>query len=128
MRVSDMSENNATVEESGETTKRIGRAAGTPNKATSKAREAISLVAEGMAPKFTDWLTQVAEGVRREPTKKEVEEGKEGPFWLIKPNPDAAANTYLRAIEYHIPKLARTEVDHSGSVTVNHEQWIDGLK
>ena len=82
-----------------ETTKRkppaagMGRIKGVPNKTTQNVREMIAMVAEQNAPKFAEWLERVAEGDAK-----------------TKPDPGRAAELYLKAIEYHIPKLARTEV------------------
>ena len=70
-----------------------GRPKGSPNRATADVRAAIATFAEGNAHKLQEWLDRVAEG-------------SEG----IRPDPAKAADLYLRAIEYHIPKLARTEV------------------
>jgi hypothetical protein len=70
-----------------------GRPKGSPNRATADVRAAIATFAEGNAHKLQEWLDRVAEGSGG-----------------IKPDPAKAADLYLRAIEYHIPKLARTEV------------------
>ncbi len=70
-----------------------GRPKGSVNRATADVRAAIAVFAEGNAHKLQDWLDRVAEG----------SEGN-------RPDPAKAADLYLRAIEYHIPKLARTEV------------------
>jgi hypothetical protein len=70
-----------------------GRPKGSPNRATADVRAAIAAFAEGNAHKLQDWLDRVAEGSGG-----------------VKPDPAKAADLYLRAIEYHIPKLARTEV------------------
>lgn len=70
-----------------------GRPKGSPNRATAAVREAIAVFAEGNAHKLQEWLDDVAMGVGGN-----------------KPDPAKAADLYLRAIEYHIPKLARTEV------------------
>ena len=72
----------------------MGRIKGVPNKTTQNVREMIAMVAEENAPKFAEWLNTVAMG-----------DGDK-----VKPDPAKAADLYLRAIEYHIPKLARTEV------------------
>ena len=72
----------------------MGRRKGSVNRATQSVREMISMVAEQNAPKFAEWLQTVALG-----------DGKQ-----VKPDPGKAAELYLKAIEYHIPKLARTEV------------------
>jgi hypothetical protein len=71
-----------------------GRPPGFPNKTTRDVREAIRRVAEDNAENFAEWLKTVAIG-----------DGKS-----VKPDPAKAADLYLKAIEYHIPKLARTEV------------------
>jgi hypothetical protein len=65
----------------------MGRAKGVPNKSTAAVRDAIAKMAELNAPRFAMWLDQVAQK-----------------------SPEKACDIYLRAIEYHIPKLARTEV------------------
>lgn len=65
----------------------MGRPPGVPNKATSAVREAIARMAEENSENFIGWLNQVAAS-----------------------NPEKACDIYLKAIEYHIPKLARTEV------------------
>lgn len=72
----------------------MGRPKGSLNKATQNVREMIAQVAEQNAPKFAQWLETVALG-----------DGDK-----VKPDPGKAAELYLKAIEYHIPKLARTEV------------------
>ena len=70
-----------------------GRPKGSPNRATADVRAAIATFAEGNAHKLQEWLDRIAEG----------SDGN-------RPDPAKAADLYLRAIEYHIPKLARTEV------------------
>lgn len=82
-----------------------GRPKGSVNKATATAREAIALVADGMAPEFEKWLGKIAEG-----TPKELDKDGNPKTWLVKPDPRGAAEVYLKAIEYHIPKLSRAEV------------------
>ena len=70
-----------------------GRPKGSPNKATAEVRAAIATFAENNAHKLEEWLNAVAEGGN----------GRA-------PDPAKAADLFLKAIEYHIPKLARTEV------------------
>jgi hypothetical protein len=72
-----------------------GSRKGIPNKATSEARKAIADFVEGNAHKLTAWLTAVAEG--------DAEHD-------LKPNPAKAFELFQSVIEYHIPKLARTEL------------------
>lgn len=81
-----------------------GRVKGVPNNSTKDTRAAIALIAEEKAPQFKRWLERTANGIR-EPKKKGEKSG-----WLVKPDPGRAAQIYLSAIEYHIPKLARTEI------------------
>lgn len=68
-----------------------GRPKGLENRATKDVRAMIAKVAEQCAPKFIGWLDEAA---AKDPAK--------------------AADLYLKAIEYHIPKLARTELTGAG--------------
>lgn len=63
-----------------------------PNKATAAAREAIARLVDGNAGRMQEWLDQIAE--------------TEGPL--------AAWKCMTDVIEYHIPKLARTELTGEG--------------
>jgi hypothetical protein len=72
-----------------------GRTVGTPNKVTAQAREAIALFVDDNAPKLAEWLNKVAEG---------------DPLHDVKPNPAKAFELFQSVIEYHVPKLARTEL------------------
>lgn len=86
-----------------------GRAKGTTNKATARCREVISLIADDMAADFKAWLFLTASG-------DEVRG--------LKPDPKGAADLYLKAIEYHIPKLSRVE-GHLAVEEKTHEQWLN---
>ena len=88
----------------------MGRPKGSLNKATQNVREMIAQVAEQNAPKFAQWLETVALG-----------DGDK-----VKPDPGKAAELYLKAIEYHIPKLARTEVSGTdGGPIETVIKWAD---
>ncbi len=63
-----------------------GRPAGVPNKATMQAREAISAFVDGNAHRLVEWLDRIAED-----------------------SPKDAFQCFQSVIEYHIPKLARSE-------------------
>ena len=75
-----------------------GRQAGTPNKSTQAAREAIAAFVDGNADRLQGWLDQIAE-----------EKG-----------PQAAFDCFSTLLEYHVPKLARQEItgENNGPVKV----------
>jgi len=87
-----------------------GRAAGTPNKATNDARQAISSFVDGNAHRLTEWLDQVANGVK---VVELTDDGEPMEKYVVPPNPAKAFDMFQSVVEYHIPKLARME--HSGS-------------
>ena len=91
---------------------RAGRPAGVPNKATSQAREAIARFVDGNAPSMQKWLEQVAEGVKNDENK-----------YIVLPNPEKAFGMLQSVMEYHLPKLARTEhsSDEDQPVKIIHE-------
>lgn len=64
-----------------------GRPAGTPNKATAQAREAIAAFVEGNVERLNGWLDAIANE-----------------------SPKQAFDCFMNVVEYHIPKLARSEV------------------
>jgi hypothetical protein len=84
-----------------------GRPKGLRNKATINAREAIARFVDGNAHRCQEWLDQIAE--------------KEGPM--------AAFRCFNDMIEYHVPKLARTEITGAGGepIMVNFDQSDAGL-
>lgn len=64
-----------------------GRKKGTPNRVTKDVREAIARLAESTVDQVAVWLKAVA---AEDPAK--------------------ALDLWLKMIEYHVPKLARTEM------------------
>jgi hypothetical protein len=82
-----------------------GRPAGVPNKATQDVREAIARFAEGNVENLNLWIGQVAAN-----------------------DPGRALDLYLKAIEYHIPKLARTEVTGEGGGPVEGRVVFEYVK
>lgn len=64
-----------------------GRTKGVPNKATLAAREAIGKFVDGNAHRLQDWLDKVAAK-----------------------DPEKAFSLFQSVIEYHVPKLARSEI------------------
>lgn len=87
-----------------------GRVAGTPNKATATAREAIARFVDGNTDKMQGWLEQVANGVYDE------NEGK----YVVLPNPEKAFQMLQSVVEYHVPKLARQELVGDETKPVRH--------
>lgn len=65
-----------------------GRAKGTPNRATLLARTAIAKFVDGNAHRLQAWLDEIAE-----------EEGAKTAF-----------QCFMEVVEYHVPKLNRTEL------------------
>lgn len=66
-----------------------GRAKGTPNKTTLDVRAAIAVFASENVGKMGEWLNEIEDPAKR-------------------------LDLYLRAIEYHIPKLSRAELTGEG--------------
>ena len=75
-----------------------GRTKGVPNKATRNAREAIARLVDENSERMQEWLDRIAE--------------EEGPL--------RAWQCMTDVIEYHIPKLARTEVTGKDGGEVQH--------
>lgn len=74
-----------------------GRKKGVQNKSTVKAREAIAMFVDNNSHRLEEWLDEVAVD-----------------------NPAEAFRLFQSVIEYHVPKLARTEnqlLDSSGNPT-----------
>lgn len=84
-----------------------GRPKGSPNKATTQAREAIALFVEGNVDRLNGWLDAIAED-----------------------SPKDAFDRFMAVVEYHVPKLSRAEqqqLDKDGNkadagfnININH--------
>jgi hypothetical protein len=94
--------------------KGAGRPPGSPNKATKQARDAIALFVDGNAHRLTGWLDDVANGVKDD-------EGN----YVTPPNPAKAFDMFQSVVEYHIPKLARTELDANVTANVDADVHIN---
>jgi hypothetical protein len=86
--------------------KGAGRPAGSPNKATKEARQAIGAFVDGNAHRLTEWLDQVAAGVK---VIEQDDDGNTVEKYIVPPNPAKAFDMFQSVVEYHVPKLARTE-------------------
>jgi hypothetical protein len=87
--------------------KGAGRPAGSPNKATQEARQAIGAFVDGNAHRLTEWLDKVAEGVK---VIEQDDQGNPIEKFVVPPNPAKAFDMFQSVVEYHVPKLARTEL------------------
>jgi hypothetical protein len=86
----------------------MARPKGSPNKATANAREAIAKLVEGNVGRLEGWLDEIAADERH------------GPL--------AAYRCFMDVIEYHIPKLARTELSGPNGGPQQHEhEWTVNL-
>lgn len=99
-----------------------GRQAGTPNKATAEARQAIASFVDGNAHRLTEWLDKVADGIKT----VDPETGEEK--YIVNPNPAKAFDMFQSVVEYHVPKLGRMEVagDQNAPIQVDLHATVFG--
>ena len=78
-----------------------GRPKGAINKTTAEVREAIAAFASANVDQMGEWLNAID-------------------------SPERKLDLFLRAIEYHIPKLARQEMvgDPNAPIIVNTYSWL----
>jgi len=91
-----------------------GRKAGTPNRTSADARAAISLYVESNMWRLQEWLDMIAHGYEITETDAEGNTVKK----RITPNPAKAYELFMSVIEYHVPKLTRSE----SKVTINNNE------
>lgn len=92
-----------------------GRPPGVLNKTTRAAREAIAAFVDDNAHRLQKWLDEVAEGKPMlGPDGKQLYTDEGEPRYIVPPNPEKAHNMFQSVIEYHVPKLARSEVTGAG--------------
>lgn len=106
---------------------RAGRPAGTPNKATMAAREAVAMFVENNITRLQDWLDMIANGYEI----KEIDaDGKTETTKRVQPNPIQAYELFMKVIEYHVPKLTRSEnktvIEQNATVKISSDD--DALK
>ena len=92
-----------------------GRQPGTPNKVTLTAKLAIAEFVDGNAHRLTGWLDAVAEGTPMLDSQgKQVYDQDGNKVYITRPNPERAFNLFQSVVEYHVPKLARSEISGPG--------------
>ena len=83
-----------------------GRPAGSPNKSTALAREAIAKFVDGNSDKLQEWLDAIAMNEKL--------------------GPKVAFDCFMQVAEYHVPKLARVEQVGDASAPITHiYKWQD---
>ena len=83
-----------------------GRPAGSPNKSTAMAREAIAKFVDGNSDKLQGWLDEIAANEKY--------------------GPKVAFDCFMQVAEYHVPKLARVEqVGDAEKPIVHIFKWKD---
>ena len=92
---------------------RAGRPPGAINRATADAKAAIGLYVENNIERLQDWLDMIANGYEIIEIDAEGKETKK----RVHPNPAQAYDLFMKVVEYHVPKLTRSDVIK----TVNHK-------
>ena len=83
-----------------------GRPAGSPNKSTAMAREAIARFVDANSDKLQGWLDEIATSEKH--------------------GPKVAFDCFMQVAEYHVPKLARVEqVGDETKPVVHVFKWKD---
>lgn len=80
-----------------------GSRKGIPNKATANAREAIARFVDGNADRLQGWLDEIAQ----------------------KQGPRAAFDCFTALLEYHVPKLSRSELTGADGGPIQQNATID---
>jgi hypothetical protein len=92
-----------------------GRQIGSVNKVTLTAKLAIAEFVDGNAHRLTGWLDAVAEGTPMLDSQgKQVYDQDGNKVYITRPNPERAFNLFQSVVEYHVPKLARSEISGPG--------------
>jgi len=82
-----------------------GKKKGSTNKSTTLAREAIASFVDNNSNRFERLLDKIENGVQDDCGE-----------WIERPDSKAAFDAITKVMEYHIPKLARTETNLTGDV------------
>jgi hypothetical protein len=92
-----------------------GRQVGSVNKVTLTAKLAIAEFVDGNAHRLEGWLDAVAEGTPMlDLDGKQIYDQDGNKVYITRPNPERAFNLFQSVVEYHVPKLARSEISGPG--------------
>ena len=92
-----------------------GRQIGSVNKVTLTAKLAIAEFVDGNAHRLEGWLDAVAEGTPMlDLDGKQIYDQDGNKVYITRPNPERAFNLFQSVVEYHVPKLARSEISGPG--------------
>ena len=92
-----------------------------PDKVLPAARAAIADFVDGNAHRLVGWLDQVANGLPKLDDNGEPLPGE----YQLRPDPAKAFDLFQSVIEYHIPKLARTEQTGPNGGAIHHTfEWL----
>ena len=102
----------------------VGRKKGAVNKSTKMAREAFAQLVDGNAHKLDEWLSMVAYGIPLTDKDGNPIEKDGVVAYRVQPSPKDAIDLVQKIAEYHVPKLARTEVVGDEQKPIRHiYQW-----
>lgn len=94
------------------TVKRGGRPKGSVNHSTAKARAAIATFVNETAPHMREWLAQAAYGIPKVDANGEVIRDTQGSVvWVNRPDPLGAIKAVANVLEFHLPRINRSELD-----------------
>jgi len=78
--------------------------------AAKLSRRAIADFVDASVPRFTRWLSKVADGVPKVDAEgKPIVDNQGSVVWVNKPDPATAMKLVADICEYHLPKLSRSE-------------------
>ena len=98
----------------------VGRKKGAVNKSTKMAREAFAQLVDGNAHRLEEWLSMVAYGVPLTDKEGEIIYKDDVPLYRVPPSPKDAIDLVQKIAEYHVPKLARTELVGDETKPIRH--------
>ena len=88
----------------------------------NSARAAIASFVETNAPRFGQWLEQIADGIPKvDELGKVIRDDTGAVVWVVRPSPLDATKLVSDIMEFHLPKLSRQDLQVSGVIgTLNN--------